>query len=61
MVDSETQIWKKVLDKKTKLVALSHGLYNSGLILPVKEIGRELQKENIPYFLDTAQNCGMRW
>jgi len=49
---------KKVLDEKTKLVALSHGLYNSGLILPVKEIGIELQKENIPYFLDTAQTVG---
>ena len=49
---------KKVLDEKTKLVALSHGLYNSGLILPVKEIGKELQKENIPYFLDTAQTVG---
>ena len=42
--------FKKSLDEKTKLVALSHGLYNSGLILPVKEIGKELQKENIPYF-----------
>ena len=50
--------FKKSLDKKTKLVALSHGLYNSGLILPVKEIGKELQKENIPYFLDTAQTVG---
>ncbi|AJA92051.1 cysteine desulfurase [Candidatus Nitrosopelagicus brevis] len=49
---------KKVLDEKTKLVALSHGLYNSGLILPVKEIGKELQKENVPYFLDTAQTVG---
>ena len=49
---------KKLVDKKTKLVALSHGLYNSGLILPVKEIGKELQKENIPYFLDTAQTVG---
>ena len=49
---------KKILDKKTKLVALSHGLYNSGLILPVKEIGKELQKENVPYFLDTAQTVG---
>ena len=49
---------KKLLDEKTKLVALSHGLYNSGLILPVKEIGKELQKENIPYFLDTAQTVG---
>jgi len=49
---------EKRLDKKTKLVALSHGLYNSGLILPVKEIGEKLQKENIPYFLDTAQTVG---
>ncbi|MDC0241032.1 aminotransferase class V-fold PLP-dependent enzyme [Candidatus Nitrosopelagicus sp.] len=49
---------KKLVDKKTKLVALSHGLYNSGLILPVKEIGKELRKENIPYFLDTAQTVG---
>ena len=49
---------KKILDEKTRLVALSHGLYNSGLILPVKEIGKELQKENVPYFLDTAQTVG---
>ena len=49
---------KKIVDEKTKLVALSHGLYNSGLILPVKEIGEQLQKENIPYFLDTAQTVG---
>ena len=49
---------KKIVDKKTRLVALSHGLYNSGLILPVKEIGEQLQKENIPYFLDTAQTVG---
>ena len=50
--------FKKMVDEKTKLVALSHGLYNSGLILPVKEIGEQLQKKNIPYFLDTAQTVG---
>jgi cysteine desulfurase/selenocysteine lyase len=49
---------KNLIDKNTRLVALSHGLYNSGLILPVKEIGEILQKENIPYFLDTAQTVG---
>ena len=49
---------KDLIDGKTRLVALSHGLYNSGLILPVKEIGEILQKENIPYFLDTAQTVG---
>ena len=49
---------KKLIDEKTKLVALSHGLYNSGLILPAKEIGEQLQRKNIPYFLDTAQTVG---
>ena len=49
---------EKLIDNKTRLVALSHGLYNSGLILPVKEIGEILKKENIPYFLDTAQTVG---
>ena len=49
---------KDLIDGKTRLVALSHGLYNSGLILPVKEIGEILQKENVPYFLDTAQTVG---
>tara|TARA_B100000686_G_scaffold16374_1_gene15312 strand:- start:3654 stop:4796 length:1143 start_codon:yes stop_codon:yes gene_type:complete len=49
---------QKLITEKTKLVALSHGLYNSGLILPVKEIGEILQKEGIPYFLDTAQTVG---
>ena len=48
----------KLIDDKTRLVALSHGLYNSGLILPVKEIGEILEKENVPYFLDTAQTVG---
>jgi len=49
---------KNSIDEKTKLITLSHGLYNSGLILPVKEIGEQLQKEDIPYFLDTAQTVG---
>ena len=49
---------KNLIDEKTRLVALSHGLYNSGLILPIKEIGEILQKEDIPYFLDTAQTVG---
>tara|TARA_B110000014_G_scaffold109067_1_gene74744 strand:+ start:450 stop:1595 length:1146 start_codon:yes stop_codon:yes gene_type:complete len=41
---------KKLLDKKTKLVALSHGLYNSGLILPVKEIGKGYKKKTFLIF-----------
>ena len=40
----------------TKLVALSHALYNTGAILPVNEIGKIL--DDTPYFLDTAQTVG---
>jgi len=49
---------KEQIDKNTKLVTLSHGLYNTGTILPVEEIGEILNQENIPYFLDSAQTVG---
>ena len=49
---------KEQIDKNTKLVTLSHGLYNTGTILPVEEIGEILKQENIPYFLDSAQTVG---
>jgi len=49
---------KSFLDKDTKLVSLSHALYNTGTILPVEQVGEILEKENIPYFLDTAQTVG---
>jgi len=49
---------KSFLDKDTKLVSLSHALYNTGTILPIEQVGEILEKENIPYFLDTAQTVG---
>lgn len=49
---------EKLIDDNTKLVVLSHALYNTGAILPVEEIGRILQEKNIPYFLDSAQTVG---
>jgi len=49
---------KSFLDKDTKLVSLSHALYNKGTILPVEQVGEILEKENVPYFLDTAQTVG---
>ena len=49
---------KNSIDKNTDLVALSHALYNTGTILPVEEIGELLEKQNIPYFLDSAQTVG---
>lgn len=49
---------EKQLDENTKLVALSHALYNTGAILPVREIGQILEKNKTPYFIDAAQTIG---
>jgi cysteine desulfurase/selenocysteine lyase len=49
---------QNLVDNNTKLVALSHALYNTGAILPVEEIGEFLEKNNIPFFLDSAQTVG---
>lgn len=49
---------EKRLDRNTKLVALSHGLYNTGAILPIPEIGKILNERGIPFFLDAAQTVG---
>ncbi len=45
------------IDENTKLVALSHALYNTGSILPVEEIGEILQ-DKVPFFIDSAQTIG---
>lgn len=45
------------IDDNTKLVALSHALYNTGSILPVEEIGKILHNK-IPFFIDSAQSIG---
>jgi len=49
---------ESLVDNNTKLVTLSHALYNTGSILPVEEVGEILEKKNVPYFLDTAQTIG---
>ena len=49
---------EKRLDRNTKLVSLSHGLYNTGAILPIPEIGKILNERGIPFFLDAAQIVG---
>jgi len=51
------ELYKK-LDKNTKLVTLSHALYNTGTILPVNEVGEFLEKNNTHYFIDAAQTIG---
>ena len=45
------------IDDNTKLVALSHALYNTGSILPVEEIGKILH-DKVPFFVDSAQTIG---
>ncbi len=49
--------FNKFLDKKTRLVTLSHALYNTGSILPIEKIGKILDNK-IPFFLDSAQTVG---
>ena len=46
------------VDSDTKCVVLSHALYNTGAVLPVEEVGEYLEKNNVPFFLDTAQTVG---
>jgi len=48
---------KLLVNEKTKLVALSHALYNTGSILPVEEIGKILDNK-VPFFIDSAQTIG---
>ena len=46
------------IDTETKLVSLSHALYNTGAILPVEEAGIILSKRSIPFLVDAAQTVG---
>jgi cysteine desulfurase/selenocysteine lyase len=49
--------FNKFLDNNTKLVSLSHALYNTGSILPIEKIGKILH-DKTPFFLDSAQTVG---
>lgn len=48
---------KSLVNDNTKLVALSHVLYNTGAIIPVEEIGKILE-DKVPFFIDSAQSIG---
>ena len=49
--------FESMLDGDTKLVALSHALYNTGTILPVERVGR-MVREGVMFFVDGAQTTG---
>ncbi len=46
-----------LVNDNTKLLALSHALYNTGSILPVEKV-RNVIGNNIPFFVDSAQTIG---
>ena len=48
---------ESLVNDKTKLVALSHVLYNTGAIIPVEKIGKILENK-VPFFIDSAQSIG---
>jgi len=48
---------KSNINENTKLVALSHALYNTGSILPIQKISKILNNK-IPLFIDSAQTIG---
>lgn len=49
--------FNKMIDEKTKLISLSHALYNTGAILPIEQVG-EILENKIPFFVDSAQTIG---
>ena len=46
------------LVKGSQLITLSHVLYNTGAIMPVEEVGRITQKNNLLFCVDAAQSAG---
>jgi cysteine desulfurase/selenocysteine lyase len=53
-----TNLEKLAKKKNTKLITLSHALYNSGAIMPVEETGKIARENNILYCIDAAQTVG---
>jgi cysteine desulfurase/selenocysteine lyase len=46
------------LVKGSKLITLSHVLYNTGAIMPVEQVGRIAQKNDLLFCVDAAQSAG---
>jgi cysteine desulfurase/selenocysteine lyase len=45
-------------NNNTKLITLSHVLYNNGAIMPVEEVGEIAKRQNMLYCIDAAQSVG---
>ena len=44
--------------KKSRLVAMSHALYNTGAIMPLEKVGRIVEENNALFCVDAAQSAG---
>lgn len=51
--------FEKAMTPRTKLVVISHVLWNTGRILPADEIGRICRKHSVRYLIDGAQSAGV--
>ena len=54
-LDKFDKIAKK---KNSRMITLSHVLYNNGAIMPVEEIGKIANKHGLLYSIDAAQSVG---
>ena len=52
------ELEKFAKEEKTRLITLSHALYNNGSIMPVDEVGDIAKRYNIMYCIDAAQTVG---
>jgi len=52
------KIEKIAKNKNSKLITLSHVLYNNGAIMPVGEIGKIARKHSLLFSIDAAQSVG---
>ncbi|MFQ5969471.1 MAG: aminotransferase class V-fold PLP-dependent enzyme [Nitrososphaerales archaeon] len=49
---------EEMTDAKTKLIAISHALFNTGSILPVERVAKIAAKKKVMLCLDAAQTVG---